>query len=100
MSGFHGLLTSTYGQLGRVAKEETDYASSLAYYVTALEIISEYNDKHTLGIVIRNLSRLPAVESWDAAKAIEALEAGEETKKFLRELLKKIKKEQNSPNPG
>ena len=90
---------STYHNLGMVAEEEADYESSLAYYATALEIISEYNDKHTLGIVTRNLSRLLAVESWDAAKAIEALEAGEETKKLLRELLEKIK-EMPDKKPG
>jgi len=83
----------SYHQLGRVAEEEADYDVSLAHYVTALEIFSEYNDKHSLGIVTRNLSRLLAVESWDAARAIETLETGEETKKVLREMLEKIKKE-------
>jgi tetratricopeptide (TPR) repeat protein len=81
-----------YNQLGMVAEEETDYASSLAYYVTALEIFTEYNDEHSLGIVIRSLSRLLAVDQWDAARAIEVLEVGEETKKVLWKLLEKIKK--------
>ena len=67
----------TYHQLGMVAKEETDYASSLAYYGTALEICYEYKDDYHIKITIRNLSRLLSLADWDAAGAIEALETTE-----------------------
>ena len=106
---------STFHQLGIVAMEEVDYKSSLKYFVNVLEILAEYKDDYHLKMTIGNLSRLLAVESWDAAKAIEALDTGEETKKVLREMLEEIKKapadgkgngrmndekEQNSLNPG
>jgi tetratricopeptide (TPR) repeat protein len=83
---------ATYHELGMVAEEETDYDSSLAYCVNAMEILVEYNDEQSLRIVIGSIYRLLGLNQWDTAKAIEALEVGEETKKVLRTLLKNIKK--------
>lgn len=85
-------MASTYCNLGMVADEQTDYDSSLAYFVMALEIFDEYNEENNLGIVRRNLSLLLAIEQWNATKAIDALAVGEETKKVLRTLLKNIQK--------
>jgi hypothetical protein len=76
-----------------LAEAENDYHSSLGYYAAALEIFHEFGDKYYLEITIKNLSRLLAQEGWDASTAIDGLEAGEETRKALRILLEKTRKE-------
>jgi hypothetical protein len=74
-----------------VAALENDYPSSLGYYTVALEIFHKFNDKYNLEGAIGNLSRVLAQEGWDASAAIDGLDAGEETRKALRELLEKIR---------
>ena len=76
-----------------MAEAEKDYASSLGYYATALEIFHEYNDQHNLEKVIKNLAGLMQIKDWDATAAIAQLEINEETKKALLELLEQVKKE-------
>jgi hypothetical protein len=66
--------------------EEKDYASSLGYYTTTLEIFLQYNDEYSLNVTIRNLSLL--MQEWDADEAIDALAVDDE----IKELLKKISK--------
>jgi hypothetical protein len=70
-----------------------DYASSLGYYATALEIFHEYNDKYRLEITKENLAVLMKIKDWDASAAIAQLEINVETKKALQSLLEEVKKE-------
>jgi len=70
-----------------------DYASSLDYYATALEIFNEYNDPHNLEKVKRYLALLVQIKDWNAPAVIEKLEIKEETKKVLLEILEQVKKE-------
>ncbi|NIM10731.1 MAG: tetratricopeptide repeat protein [Candidatus Aminicenantes bacterium] len=86
---------STFHQLGMVAHAENDYSSSLGYYAAALEIFHEYKDEFNLKKVIGNLSRVLAQEGWDASAAIDCLEVGEETRKALRSLLEKVRREKD-----
>jgi hypothetical protein len=81
-----------------MVEEEKDYASSLGYYTTALEIFHEYNDQYNLEKVIKNLTILLQIKDWDAPAAIAQLETKEETKKALLEILEKVKKEKDKSN--
>jgi hypothetical protein len=73
-----------------------EYPSSLGYYATALEIFLEYKDEYSLKILTGNLSRVLAQEGWDASAAIDGLDANEETRKALRAILEKARKERSS----
>jgi hypothetical protein len=79
---------STYGQLGLVAEAEKDFALSLGYFATALEIYSQYKDNYWREITVQNLSRLlhTTTPPWDPMAAIASLEAKEETKDQIRKI--------------
>lgn len=84
---------SIYNNLGKLAEEEKDYASSLRFYLTALAVFRNYNDEYSLKVTIENLFHLMALEDQDVVDAIEQLEVEEETKKTLRAILEKARKE-------
>ena len=48
---------STYFQLGKVAEELGEMEEAKANYLLDLQITSEFNDEHGLGISLRNLER-------------------------------------------
>jgi len=49
---------SIYHQLGVVAQEQRQWEQAREYYLKALEILIEYDDEHSLSVVIGNLSLL------------------------------------------
>jgi hypothetical protein len=85
----------TYYQLGLVAREEKDYASSLGYFATAVEIFLERNEQINLQIALIYLVGLLQIKDWDAAAAIEHLEIKEETKKVLLKILEHAEKKKS-----
>ncbi len=50
---------STYGQLGRLAEAEENYAEARVHLQTALEIYVEYKDEYWGAIAQEALERLP-----------------------------------------
>jgi tetratricopeptide (TPR) repeat protein len=48
---------STYFQLGKVAEELGEMEEAKANYLLDLQITSEFNDEHGLGVSLRNLGR-------------------------------------------
>ena len=48
----------TYHQLGRVAEEQRRFAEAADLYLKALTLFAEFEDGHSMAIVLRSLARL------------------------------------------
>ena len=68
--GDHYECARTYGELGLLEAELEDFAEAQVNLLQALEIFAEFNDQHSLGIILRHLARI-----YEATKDESILQA-------------------------